>query len=120
MSPLLLVKTVPLPAVAELVNVIGTYCLLEIKVWVTPELLVMPVPLRVNCCEQVMVNGLAPALNTIPLTSIGPESEILVMLDVLKVAVSTGPLGTVLGVQLSGSFQSPLTGLVLQVALTVC
>jgi hypothetical protein len=41
----------------------------------------------------------------------------LVIVEMLKVAVSKGPLGTVAGVQLAAVFQSPLTGFALQVAL---
>jgi hypothetical protein len=37
--------------------------------------------------------------------------------EVAKVATSPGPLGTVAGIQFAAVFQSPLTGLALQVAL---
>ena len=77
----------------------------------------IPLPLTVRLSGQVMVNALAPALNTIPPISIGPESEMLVILEPLKLAVSEGPFGTVFGVQFAAVFQSPLIGLALQVAL---
>jgi hypothetical protein len=89
----------------------------ETKFWVTPELFVIPVPLMVNFFGQVIVNELAPELKTIAATWIAPESEMLVILEVLKVAVSEGPLGTVFGVQFAAVFQSPLTGFRFHVAL---
>src|ERR1044071_829938 len=53
----------------------------------------------------------------ISLTSIGAESERVVILELANVAVSPGPFGTVSGIQLAAVFQSPLTGLALHVAL---
>ena len=49
-------------------------------------------------------------------TSTLDEIEIPVVLDAANVAVSLGPLGTVVGVQLTAVFQSPLIGLRFQVA----
>jgi hypothetical protein len=99
------------------VNSIGSKNLFEIKFWATPELFVIPAPLTVRLFGQVTVKALAPALNTIPAISIRPKSETPVILEVLKVAISVGPFGTVSGVQLAAVFQSPLTGFELQVAL---
>jgi hypothetical protein len=45
------------------------------------------------------------------------ESEIPVVVERPKVAVSSGPLGTVSGVQFVAVFQSPLAPYVFQVAL---
>src|SRR5207249_993977 len=72
---------------------------------------------RADCELVVIVNTLAPALNTIPLTSVLAEVEMPVTLEEAKLAVSDGPLGTVAGVQLAAVFQSPLVGLEVQVAL---
>jgi hypothetical protein len=90
-----------------------------------PELFVTPVPLIVrNLVNEepdatVIVNALAPALNTIRLTSIEDDKTppTSVILETPNVAVSAGPLGTVLGVQFVASNQSPLAGLRFQVAL---
>jgi hypothetical protein len=44
----------------------------------------------------LIVNALAPALNTMPFASVfGWETETLVVFDVVNVAVSEGPLGIV-------------------------
>ncbi|PYK26559.1 MAG: hypothetical protein DME59_07430 [Verrucomicrobia bacterium] len=64
-----------------------------------------------------MVKADPPALNTIELTSVGSVGVILLRCEVAKVAVSAGPFGTVLGIQLAAVFQLPLIGLALQVAL---
>jgi hypothetical protein len=56
-------------------------------------------------------------LKTMPFTSMSSESETSVVLELAKLAVSPGPLGTVAGVQLAAVFQSPLVGLRFQVAL---
>src|SRR5205809_863375 len=92
-----------------------------------PELFVMPTPLIVRKMsglvnlksEFVIVNALAPGLNTMPLTSVllGPDTKTPVVLEDANVAVSDGPLGMVAGVQLVAVFQSPSPGLRFQVAL---
>jgi len=64
-----------------------------------------------------IVNAPAPGLNTISLTSVGAETERLVRPELLKVAISDGPFGTVAGVQFVAVFQSPVAGLEFQVAL---
>src|SRR5438046_2387418 len=93
-----------------------------------PELFVMPTPLIVRKMsglvnlksEFVIVNALAPGLNTMPLTSVllGPDTKTPVVLEDANVAVSDGPLGMVGGVQFAAWFQSPVAGLVFQVALS--
>ena len=89
-----------------------------IKVWVAVELLVKPVPLRVNAnALSVIVNELAPELNTMPFSCIWAERETPVMLDVANVAASVAELGTVAGVQLAAVFQSPVEGADFHVAL---
>jgi len=50
-------------------------------------------------------------------TSVLAERETDVLLEVANVAVSGGPLGTVVGVQLAAVFQSLELGLVFHVAL---
>src|SRR6266487_2577021 len=45
-----------------------------------------------------------------PSTSVSAEIETLIVCENAKVAVSPSPLGTVIGVQLSGVFQSPEVG----------
>src|SRR6266481_4733535 len=72
----------------------------------------MPTPLMVNVNpELLIVYALAPAVNTMPFTSVLAEIETPVVLETPKVAVSAGPLGTTLPVQLvnpvSTKFQSP-------------
>jgi len=88
---------------------------------VTPELFVMPTPLMVNVKPglAVMVKGLRRAFesNTIPLTSVFSEIERSVVLDKSKKAVSDGPFGTVVGIQLAPVFQSPEPGLRAHIAL---
>ena len=66
--------------------------------------------------SEVIVKLLAPGLQTISLTSIS-ERKMEVMPEVAKVATSSGPLGTVSGVQFRASFQLLLIALVFQVAL---
>ena len=119
----LLVK-VPLPAVALLVKVIIPRLPLPstavTNFSVIPELFVMPTPLMVKKNVglkggTVIVNGLAPALNTMPFTSVKAEMETLVILEVANVPVSAEPLGTMPAVQLAAVFQSPLTGLAFHV-----
>ena len=87
-----------------------------------PELLVMPTPLMVKEMLEVVrltviVNALAPGLNTMPFTSVLAERETPVVFEAANVAVSEGPLGTVGGVQFAALFQSPAAGLVFHVAL---
>ena len=82
----------------------------------------MPTPLMVIVGWAVglvaMVNALAPGLNTIPLSSISnAKISMFVRLEDANVAVSAGPLGTVVGVQLVAVNQSPVAGLAFQVAL---
>lgn len=122
----LLVKTVRLPAIAPLeknIRPCPTVSLTAVtKFCRIPELFVMPTPLMVNESNEeigpaVIVNALAPALNTIPLTSVLAEIETLVRMEVANVAVSDEALGTVLGIQSLAVFQSPEPGLVCHVAL---
>jgi hypothetical protein len=82
-----------------------------------PELFVTPMPSMIKTWDaELIVKALAPELNTMALTSVTAERETAVLVDVAKVAVSEGPLGIVAGVQLPASFQSPLAGLVFQLA----
>lgn len=85
----------------------------------TPELFAVPAPLtvNVNVGPAVIVNALAPGLNTMPFTSVLAEMETPLVLEDANVAVSNGPLGMVGGVQFAAWFQSPVAGLVFQVAL---
>jgi hypothetical protein len=110
----LTVKAVERPADAALRKSIlpTTFC-------VIPELLVMPTPLMVslNVGVAVMVNALAPALNTMPFTSVLAERETPVVFETANVAVSGWPLGTVGGVQFAAVFQSPEVGFAFHVAL---
>ena len=89
------------------------------KFCVTPELFAVPAPLtvNVNVGPTVIVNALAPALNTMPFTSVLAERETPVVLDKANVAVSDGPLGGPPAVQLIAVFQSPELGFFFQVAL---
>src|SRR5689334_14132796 len=90
----------------------------ETKFWVITELFVIPLPLIVRVStELLMVKGLAPALNTMLLTSVVAERETAGILETLKVAICVGPLGTVGGVQFAAIFQLPVVGLSFQVAL---
>src|SRR5439155_24038318 len=77
------------------------------------ELFVMATPLIVSSNAGLMfiVKALAPALNTVPLTSVLGERETAVGLLVANVAVSGGALGTVIGVELAAVFESPVAGL---------
>ena len=85
-----------------------------------PELFVMPTSLIINGdgVLAVIVNALAPALNTIPFTSVFADRDTAVRLLMANVAVSAGPFGTVLGVQFAAVFQSPVAGLLFHVALS--
>src|SRR5205807_10427344 len=89
------------------------------KFCVIAELFVMPTPLMVNVNAglAVIVNALALALNTLPLTSALAERETPVILEVANVAVSAGPLGGPPAVQLPAVFQSPVAGLAFHLAL---
>ena len=108
MSPVL-VKCVKLPAVALFRKFITVGP--ETKFWVIPELFVMPTPLMVNEKKGlVIVNALAPGLNTMPLTSVVAEMTGRLILEVANVAVSAGPLGGPLATQLAAVFQSVLAG----------
>ena len=80
---------------------------------------VMPTPLRVsaNVGLAVIVNALAPGLNTTPFTSVAAEMETPVIVEVANVAVSADPLGGPPAVQLPAVFQSPVAGLAFHVAL---
>ena len=72
---------------------------------------------NVNMGLAVIVNALPAALNTVPLTSVLADSEMAVLLEVAKKAVSDGPLGGPPAVQFVAVFQSPVAGLVNHVAL---
>jgi len=52
----------------------------------------------------------AAAVKVMPLTSVFAEIETLVVFDRANVAMSAGPLGTPIGVQLAAVFQSPEIG----------
>ena len=67
---------------------------------------------------EVMVKALAPAAKTIESSCTVSTTSTLAWLDMPKVATSSGPLGTVGGVQLAAVFQSLLVGLRFQVALS--
>lgn len=73
----------------------------------------MPVPLMVNITAglTVMVNGLAPKLNVIPLTSVAAVIDTAVVLERANVAVSDEPLGTVPDDQFVPVFQLTEPGL---------
>ena len=96
-----IVKVVRLPAVALLVkNICPRLPVLSAaatKFCLIPELFVMPIPLItiVNDGLAVIVNALAPGLNTMPSTSVLAERVTLVVLEDTNVAVSDGPLGIV-------------------------
>jgi len=118
-----LVMTVPLPAVALFEKIIPppfpASSTAVTKFCATPELLVRPVPLRVNVKVglAVIANALAPALKTMPSTSVVADRETAVVLDVAKKAMSDGPLGGPPAVQFVAVFQSPVAGLDNHVAL---
>jgi hypothetical protein len=52
-----------------------------------------------------------------PLTSVFTEMETLVVFERANVAISAGPFGTIIGVQLAAVFQVPEPGLRSHVAL---
>jgi hypothetical protein len=110
------VNEVKLPAVALFVKMICPGP--GVKFCTIPELLVMPVPLMVTVGAWLTsVNGLAPALNTIPFTSVSAAKNTRVILEKANVAMSAVPLGIVAGVQFAAVFQFPEPGLAFQVAL---
>ncbi|PYL05735.1 MAG: hypothetical protein DME33_15735 [Verrucomicrobia bacterium] len=117
--PPLSVKKVRSPAVALFVR-LKPEEVLATKFWAIPELFVIPMPLIVRDRKSValMVKRLAPGLKISSLSSTDDETKTLVCCESPKVATSSGPLGTVFGVQFSAVFQSLLIGLVLQVALS--
>ncbi|PYK53836.1 MAG: hypothetical protein DME48_10225 [Verrucomicrobia bacterium] len=94
----LVVKKVPLPAVALLVNAIvaklAAPTVAATRFCAIPELFVIPVPLMVNVNGgvAVIVKALAPGLNTMLFTSVLAETKTPVVLDVANVAVSDAPL----------------------------
>ena len=96
-----LVMAAPLPAVALLTNCIPPLLpdpsTAVTKFWAIPELFVIPTPLMSKTTPglAVVVNALAPPLNTIPLTSVNgpPETEMPIMLEDANVAVSADPIG---------------------------
>ena len=89
-----LVKSVKLPAVALLRNIICAAPRLTTKCCTIPELFVMPTPLMVISGTPAgllaIVNALAPGLNTMPLTSTLNAMSMLVRLEDPNVAVSPG------------------------------
>src|SRR5690242_12849424 len=89
------------------------------KVCATRDWFVIPEPPMVNMNLGVaeIVNASASGLKTMPLISTVSARNTSRMSETAKVAVSAGPLGMVLGVQLAAVFQSPLVGLRFQVAL---
>jgi len=116
------VVTVAVPAVALFWNVSvpkpPTPLTPTAKFWEAAELLVTPTPLIVNANElSVIVNALAPELNTMLFSCIWLERDTPVMLDVTNVAISVGELGMVAGIQLAAVFQSPVAGAAFHVAL---
>lgn len=89
-----------------------------------PELFVMPAPVMFKSVSSLVpianVKGLAPAPKLKAFTSSSVESEIAVVFETAKVATSSGPFGTIAGVQFAAVFQSPVVGLRFQVALPAC
>src|SRR6266487_1140034 len=84
-----------------------------------PELFVIPAPLRVRILSlgvglmnglTVIVKALAPVSKMIPSTVVFAETKMAVVFESANVAVSAGPLGTPIGVQLAAVFQSPEMG----------
>ena len=74
-------------------------------------------------CQHRTVRGRADhisartGLEIISATSIDVTNEMMLILETPKVAVSSGPFGNVVGVQLLGLIQSSSTGFRFQVAL---
>src|SRR6266699_3222779 len=78
------------------------------------ELFRIPVPLMVRspAARRMVYGFVAARVNVMPSTSIfAGLKKTLTVFEKAKVAVSAGALGTVLGVQLPGIFQSPEVGL---------
>ena len=114
----LLVNLVKLPAVALLLKSICAKSDLPAgvtKFCMRPESLVTPAPLNVSIGKKlelaVIVKPLAPGAKVIPSTVVFAETEMVVVFERAKVAVSANPLGTVAGVQFVAVFQSPEVGL---------
>ena len=114
-----LLKAVKFPAVALLVKTMDCPEREVAKLCMVPELFMIPASLIVNvkplpALPAVIVKASAPALNTMPLTSVSAERKTLVVAETPNVAVSADPLGTTFPVQLvnpvgrSTRFQSPL------------
>src|SRR5436305_1188696 len=86
-----------------------------------PELLTTPSPEKVNegPDTSAMENeyALAPGSKIMRSTSSTGPAVTWVRFEIPKVAMSSGPLGTVVGVQLVAVLQSPLVGFRFQVAL---
>src|SRR5439155_25396253 len=84
-----------------------------------PESFMMPAPLvaSVKPGMTVIENALAPELNTMLLTSVPVETEMSVVFETSKVATTADSFGIVGGIQFVAVFQSPLSGVALQVAL---
>src|SRR5437868_15094911 len=97
----LLVNSVRFPAVALFLNCIvprvPVISAVVPKFSAIADLFTIPAPLTVyvNVGPAMIVNALAPALNTMPFTSVLAERETLVVLEVANVAVSDGALGIV-------------------------
>jgi hypothetical protein len=120
----LLAKTVRFPTVALFLNCIvprvPVISAVVTRFWVVPELFAIPTPptVNINVGPTVIVNALAPALNTIRFTAVLAERETPVVFEAANVAVSDGPLGMVGGIQFAAWFQSPVAGLFFQVPLS--
>jgi hypothetical protein len=96
------VNEVELPAVALFVKMI--YPGPGVKFCTIAELLVMPFAADRHRRRLVDdVNGLVPALNAIPFTSVSAAKNTFLILENANVAVSAAPLGTVAGVQFATS-----------------
>src|SRR5437870_960060 len=80
----------------------------------------MPTPPIFNVTSRlaVIVNALAPALKTIPLTSVFADKETAIRLLAANVAISDGPLGMVSGFQFSALFQLSERGFAFHVAVS--
>src|SRR3954468_20130026 len=83
----------------------------------TAELFTIPGPLMVMFSVVVIVKALAMGVKMRLATSNLSDTEISVVFELSKVAVSVGPFGSVAGVQLAAIFQSPLVGFRFQMAL---
>src|SRR5215472_14570681 len=84
-----------------------------LKVWTTPELLKTPPRLKKR--PPLIVYWLAPGVNSSEPRASEGETVTFVTDEGPKAAFSAYVSGTPSGLQLSGVFQSPLTGLRLQV-----